>query len=179
MSHVEEDSSEALITVARALRTRGLKGEVVAELLTDFPERFESIAELTAVALDGTKQVVELEDFWFQNDRVVLKFVGYETVEKAQELLGCEFAVPEKDRVPLPEDHYYDWELEGCTVKVVDGAAIGKVHSILKTGGTEILEVADESGSKRMIPLAASIVVEIDTAEKMIVIDPPEGLLDL
>ena len=87
-------------------------------------------------------------------------------------------AVPESERVPLPADHYYDWELEGCTVKV-GSEAIGEVRSVLKTGGAEILVVNDESGKERLIPLADSIVIEVDAANKTIVVDPPEGLLDL
>jgi 16S rRNA processing protein RimM len=93
-------------------------------------------------------------------------------------LVGFEFAVPESERVPLPADHYYDWELEGCTVKV-GAESIGTVKSVLKTGGTEILVVADENDKERLIPFADSIVVEVDAEQKTIVVDPPEGLLDL
>jgi len=119
-----------------------------------------------------------LEEFWFQNDRVILKLADYDDVEAAKELVGFEFAVPESERVPLPADHYYDWELEGCTVKV-GSESIGTVKSVMKTSGTEILVVANESGHERLIPLVDSIVVEVDTVGKTIVVDPPEGLLDL
>jgi 16S rRNA processing protein RimM len=104
--------------------------------------------------------------------------LGYDDVETAKELVGFEFAVPESERFPLPADHYYDWELEGCTVKV-GGDTIGKVNSVLKTGGAEILVVADNSGKELLIPLVDSIVVEVDAERKTIVVDPPEGLLDL
>jgi 16S rRNA processing protein RimM len=107
-----------------------------------------------------------------------LKVAGFDDVDAAKELVGFEFAVPEEDRVSLPEDHYYDWELEGCTVKVGD-ESIGTVSSVLKTGGAEILVVTDDSGKERLIPLADSIVTEVDAAGKTIVIDPPEGLLEL
>ena len=167
-----------LIVIARAVRPRGLKGEIVAELLTDFPDRFEDVEELVLVSPSGERKTGHLENFWFQNDRVILKLAGYDDVETAKELVGFEFAVPESERVPLPDDHYYDWELEGCTVKVGD-QSIGKVSSVIKTGGTEILVIADESGKERLIPLAESIVVEIDAEGKTIVVDPPEGLLDL
>lgn len=179
MSHLDGEGPDALIGVARAVRVRGLKGELLAVLLTDFPERFESIAELVALSPIGERKVVALEKYWFQKDRVVLKFSGYDNVETAQELVGYEFAVPESDRVPLPDDQYYDWELEGCDVRVVDGESIGKVVSILKTGGVEILVVGDPGGREHLIPLAAAIVVKIDIASKTIVIDPPEGLLEL
>ncbi len=175
---MQNASANELVIIARAVRPRGLKGEIVAELLTDFPDRFEDIDELILVSPSGERTTKRLEDFWFQNDRVVLKVAGYDDVEAAKELVGFEFAVPESERVPLPADHYYDWELEGCTVKV--GAdSIGTVNSVLKTGGAEILVVTDDSGKEQLIPLADSIVVEVDAAGKTIVIDPPEGLLDL
>ena len=167
-----------LIVVARAVKPRGLKGEIVAELLTDFPERFEDVEELVLVSPGGERFTKRLEDYWFQKDRVVLKLADYDDVETAKQLVGFEFAVPESERVQLPEDHYYDWELEGCTVKV-GTESIGQVSSVLKTGGAEILVVTDQSGKQRLIPLADSIVVAVDAARKTITVDPPEGLLDL
>jgi 16S rRNA processing protein RimM len=171
-------SSSELVIIARAVKPRGLKGEIVAELLTDFPERFEDVDELVLVSPNGERRTGQLEDYWFQNDRVILKLAGYDDVDTAKELAGFEFAVPESERVSLPEDHYYDWELEGCTVKVGD-ETIGTVQSVIKTGGTEILRIAGENGKEQLVPLVDSIVVEIDTAGKLIVVDPPEGLLDL
>lgn len=170
--------SEDLVLIARAVRTHGLKGEIVAELLTDFPERFEDLDELFLVSPSGERKLVELDDFWFQKDRVVLKLAGYDDVERAKELVGYDFAISESARMPLESDEFYDWELEGCTVKVQD-KSIGQVRSVIKTGGAEILLITDENGKEQLVPLAAPIVVNIDTAAKMIVIDPPEGLLEL
>jgi len=61
----------------------------------------------------------------------------------------------------------------------VSGREIGKVGSVLKTGGAEILVVSGSDGAEVMVPLAESIVLEVDTAGKRILIDPPEGLLEL
>ena len=167
-----------LVLIARAVKTHGLKGEVVAELLTDFPERFEDLDQVVIVSPQGEQQTRVIEDFWFQKDRVVLKLEGCDDVDAAKELVGFEFAVPESERVELEEDEFYDWELEGCTVKVGD-ESIGQVRSVMKTGGAEILVVSDEAGNERLIPLAAQIVVEINPETKTIVVDPPEGLFDL
>ena len=175
---MDETGSDDLVVIARAVRTHGLKGEVVAELLTDFPERFEDVEELVLLSPTGERTVGHLEDHWFQKDRVVLKLADYDDVETAKGLVGYDFAVHESDRVPLDEDEFYDWELEGCTVKVGD-RSIGKVSSVMKTGGAEILVVNDDAGTERLIPLAASIVVAVDKAGKTIMVDPPEGLLDL
>ena len=173
-----ETGSEDLVVIARAVRTHGLKGEIVAELLTDFPERFEDVDELILVSPAGKRALGQLEGFWLQKNRVVLKLAGYDDVDRAKELVGYDFAVPESDRVPLEEDEFYDWELEGCTVKV-DDRSIGQVKSVLKTGGPEILVIADDAGKEQFVPLAAEIVVKIDTAARVILIDPPEGLLEL
>ena len=175
---MDDAGSSELVIIARAVKPRGLKGELVAELLTDFPERFEDVEELVLVSPGGERRAGRLENYWFQNDRVVLKLAGYDDVETAKELVGFEFAIPESERVQLPSDYYYDWELEGCTVKV-GSESIGKVQSVIRTGGTEILAIADEHGKEVLIPLVDSIVVEIDATAKTIVVDPPEGLLDL
>lgn len=99
---MEDAHSGELVVIARAVKPRGLKGEIVAELLTDFPERFEEVEELVLVTPGGERKTGHLENHWFQNDRVILKLAGYNDVETAKELVGFEFAVPEQDRVPLP-----------------------------------------------------------------------------
>jgi 16S rRNA processing protein RimM len=169
---------EPLITVARAVKTRGLKGEVVADLLTDFPKRFEDVSKLFAVSPCGERSTVELESHWFHKDRIILKLKGYDSVEAATSLVGCEFAVPESEAIALAEDEFYDWELEGCSVATVAGEHLGTVKRVVRTGGVDMIEVECE-GQLRLIPLVQSIVIEIDKDRKSIVIDPPKGLLEL
>ncbi len=69
MSRTSEENRDDLIIIARAVRTRGLKGELVADVLTDFPERFEQVSELTGVASNGERKLLKLESYWFQKDR--------------------------------------------------------------------------------------------------------------
>jgi 16S rRNA processing protein RimM len=179
MSLPGEENNSDLIIVARAVRTRGLKGELIAELLTDFPERFDRVSQLTGVNLKGERRQLELENHWFQNDRMVLKFAGCDNIESAQALVGYQFGLPEAERVELAEDEFYDWELEGCLVESKLGQAIGQVREVLRTGGVELLIVENEERRETFVPMVASIVIEIDIAGKRILIDPPEGLLDL
>lgn len=169
-----------LVIVARALKTRGLKGELVAELLTDFPDRFADVSSLIAVSPAGDRKSVELESHWFQQGRVVLKFAGFDSIEAAKELVGYDFAVPEGERVDLEEGYFYDWELEGCLVESKDGVQIGTVKEVKRLGGEiEMLAVVDTEGVSRLIPLVAAIVLEVDIEGKKIRIDPPPGLLEL
>ena len=172
-------AGEELIAVARAVKTRGLRGEVVADLLTDFPERFEGLEELIVVAPDGKRATLALEGYWFQGTRVILKFAGYDSIEAASALVGYEFTVPEDERVELDEDEFYDWELIDCRVETVEGQELGLVSEVLRTGGVEVL-VVEKAGAEReyLIPLAETICIEIDIENKLIRVDPPEGLLE-
>ncbi|MDQ3817466.1 MAG: ribosome maturation factor RimM [Acidobacteriota bacterium] len=168
-----------LIAVARAVKTRGIRGELVAELLTDFPERFEGLENLIAVAHDGQRTQLKIEDHWFHGGRVVLKFAGYDSIEAASALVGSEFAVPESERVELEEDEFYEWQLAGCRVETVGGEPLGVVREVMRTGGVGMLVVENEARRREhLIPLAESICVEIDVESKMIRVDPPEGLLE-
>ncbi len=172
------DSVE-LVIVARVAKPRGVKGEVAADLLTDFPERFEGLEELIAVFPGGRRTRLALEGHWFHGDRVVLKLEGYDSPEDASALAGCELAVPESEAVELEEGEFYDWQLEGCRAETIEGRALGTVREVLHTGGeAHVLVIRDEAEREHLIPLAESICVEIDTDAKLIRVDAPEGLLE-
>ena len=173
------DNTDELIVVAHIVKVRGLRGEVVADLLTDFPERFEELIALVSVSADGTRRSLQIEEQWLHGNRIVFKFAGFDRIEDAKELVGYDLAIPEDERVVLPPDSFYEWELIGCRVQTVDGKVIGEVKSVMHTGGVEILSVVDDKDRDRLIPMANDICVEIDVAEKLIRIDPPEGLLEL
>ncbi len=168
---------EELVAIAKIVKTRGLRGELVADLLTDFPDRFEQLETVIAVRPDGTTLELKLDDHWFQNERVILRFAGYGTIETAEVLRGCEICVPESDAVELADDEFFDWELHGCRVETLDGTSVGTVTEVLRNGGTEIL-VVDGGGKDHLIPFAETICPEVDIENKLIRIDPPEGLLD-
>lgn len=167
-----------LVAVAKAVKVRGTKGEVAAELLTDFPERFDALEKVIAVCEGKDRKWLRLSNHWFHKNRVVLSFEGFDSVEKATELIGCEFAVPEDECVKLPEGYFYDWELAGCSVETVKGELLGTVSEIARTGGVELLVVDDSKGHDYLIPLAEAICVEIDIKDKRIKVDAPEGLLE-
>src|SRR6185503_7262235 len=98
---MEDAHSGELVVIARAVKPRGLKGEIDAELLTDFPERFEELEELVLVTPGGERKRGHLENHWFQKDRAILQLSGYDEVQTAKELVGFQLGVPEQDRVQL------------------------------------------------------------------------------
>lgn len=168
-----------LVAVARVAKARGLRGEVAADILTDFPERFDGLEELIAVARTGGRRRLRLEGHWFHGGRVILKFEGYDTPEAAAELAGTELTVPEAEAVALEEGEFYDWQLVGCRVETVEGAAVGTVAEVLHYGGgAPILVIRDERGRENLVPFAESICVGVDVEGKNIRVDAPEGLLE-
>ncbi len=166
-----------LVTIAKTVKTRGLRGELVADLLTDFPERFDNLTRVFAVCTDAKTTELELEKFWFQKGRVILKFKGIDSIEAAESWRNCAICIPETEAVELETDEFFDWELEDCEVETVEGEKIGKVQELMRTGGTEIL-VVKGAEKEYLIPFAETICVEVDIEKKLIKIDAPEGLLE-
>ncbi len=168
------------VAIAKLLKTRGLRGEIVAAILTDFPERFENLKKVFAFGENGKTVELEIEKFWFQKDRVILKFKDYDSIEAAENLRNFEICIPESEVVELDTEEFFDWQLQECFVETVAGKKIGKVREIMRTGGTEILVVEDADDAKKdyLIPFAEAICTEVDIENRLIKVDLPEGLLD-
>ena len=165
-----------LVAIARIAKPHGLKGELVADVLTDFPERFEGLESVTAVLPGDILRDLKIESHRPRNERILLKFEGIDRIEEAEELRNAEICIPETDVVELDADEFFDWQLAGCEVYDTQGNVIGEVIEIMRTGGTEVLIVQGEK--EYMIPFAEAICTEVDVENKRIVIDPPEGLLE-
>jgi len=168
---------EDLITIAKLVKPRGLRGEIVADILTDFPERFDNLKRVAIVHPNGDTAEIEIEKFWFQKNRIVLKFAGFDSIETAETLRGGEICVSEAEAVELEDDEFFDWELIDCVVETASGERIGTVREVMRTGGTEILVVAGEA-KEYLIPFAETICTSVDVEKKLIKLDAPQGLLD-
>jgi 16S rRNA processing protein RimM len=116
----------------------------------------------------------------FAGGKLVVTIAGCATPEKAAELRGAEVVVPVEGFTPSPEGAFYPHELAGLEVALVDGTSIGRVVRVMETAGPDLLVVRDEAGSgrERLIPFAAAIC-RVDKDAGRIVVDPPEGLLEL
>ena len=166
------------IAVAKIVKSRGLRGEMVAEILTDFHKRFDALENIVALLPNGERQNLKIEGFRFQKNRILLKFAEIETVEAAETLRDAEICIPESEAVALEDDEFYDWQLENCQVTSIEGEQIGLVKELMRTGGTEILVVAGANEKDFLIPFAKTICTEVDIENKTIRVDLPEGLLE-
>ena len=167
-----------MAAVGRIARAHGIRGQVIVSLETDFPEeRFRPGAELF-IERNGAVQALTLTSVRFHRDRPVVGIAGVETMNDAEALAGRELRVPVDRLAPLPGGTFYRHDLIGCRVETPAGEVVGTVENVEGTVSGSRLVVAATRGEV-LIPLVAEICLTIDPAGKRIVVDPPEGLLDL
>ena len=186
------------LTIARILRPRGNKGEVAAELFTDFPDRLKTLREFFLADGKSTPRSVQLKSFWVDANHpgfAVFHFEGVSSINDAERLRGLEVQIPFEQRVSLPAGKYFVTDLIGCSVFELPSAPptvssspcslaetpmlLGSVRDVFFPGesqpGTPLLAVDTPSG-ELLIPLAEDICTRIDVATRRIEVLLPEGL---
>jgi 16S rRNA processing protein RimM len=165
--------------VGRIARAHGIRGQVIVNPETDFPgERFHPGAELF-VNRSGRAEPITITTVRFQQERPVIGLRGVEDMNAASRLAGAELRVPIDRLAILPPDTFYRHDLIGCAVETKAGTLVGRVEDVEGTMGGSRLVVAAEGRGEMLVPLAAEICTVIDPEAKRIVIDPPDGLLEL
>ena len=201
--HRREDYSSPMdseisswIVLAHLIRPQGRKGELLAELLTDFPDRFIGREDLFLappgfVGLTTEVRRITVTSSWLpvgkNVGRVVLQFAGIETISDAEAVAGLDVVVPSERRAELDADSMYISDLVDCAL--FDGnTEVGKVTDVQfpsATDGTHLaeaaplLEVQSSDGSEILVPFAKAFLVSIDLPAKRIVMNLPAGLLDV
>jgi len=171
------------LVVGRVVKAHGVTGEVVVDVRTDEPyERFASGTSLRARARDKTERTYVVSSMREHGARLLVRLDGVAGRDAADALRGCLFLV---DTSELPEiddpDEFYDHQLEGLRVRTVAGLDVGTVAEVLHTGAGEILAVRPVAGDgpEILVPFVSAMVTAVSLADKLIEIDPPDGLLDL
>lgn len=197
------EAASQWIVLAHLLRPQGRKGEVLADLFTDFPERFDTHPHVW-LAPQGfadqphsdpptsPTQQADVSAHWLpvgrNAGRIVLHFAGVDTIEQAEKLSGKEVLVPLSERLPLDSDASYISDLIGCTVYDRD-QPLGTVESVefpTTPDGTRRLEdaapllaVTSPAGDEILIPFARAFILQLDPAAKSIRMSLPEGLAEI
>ena len=167
-----------MVLVGRIARPHGHRGQVIVDPATDFPdERFAAGAILHTLR-EGRPGTVTIAAMRIHQGRPVLALEGIETMNEAELLAGLELRVPESELTALPEGTYYEHDLIGCRLVTTDGREVGTVRTI-EGGGGMIRLIAGSGRGEIQVPLVHEICVAIDVVHKRIMIDPPEGLLDV
>jgi 16S rRNA processing protein RimM len=169
-----------MVTIARIQTTHGRRGEVGADILTDFPERFQRGLEVLLSNGERSRRCC-IEEAWFhkakRQERVILKFQGVDTMTEAEALAGSLVQVPRSERFPLPVGQWYVSDLMGCAV-LENAEVLGTVVGWDETGGVPLLRIEGQQG-EILIPYAAEICFAVDAGEKEIHVRLPEGLKEV
>jgi 16S rRNA processing protein RimM len=189
------------VQVARIIRPRGNKGEVLAELFTDFPARLSSRLQIFLRRPNSEPRAIVLQSFWVDRNHPehgIFHFEGCASIDAAEKLRGLDVLIPLADRVNLPAGKYFVSDLIGCSVfenpttetKLSSPACameeaprlLGTVCDVFfpgeGTAGTPLLQVQTAAG-ELLVPLAEDICRRIDVAGRRIDVTLPEGLSDL
>ena len=172
--------ADAFVTLARVVKTQGRIGEVAAEVHTDVPDRFSVGMRLSALAKSGdARREVEIEDLWPHKGLLVLKFVGIDSINDAEPLIGSELQVPGEQRAELEQGWNYVSDLVGCAV-LDAGREIGKIEDVqFGAGEAALLIVAGPDGKKYDVPFAEAYLEKVDLKEKLVRMKLPEGMLEV
>ncbi len=166
------------VTIGKVLKPRGIRGEVKVLPLTDVPDRFEHLPAVYLRKNDRETLRIAIDHVSYYKGFVYLHFAGYDSREKAEELLGCALQVDQADSPPLPEGVYYHFEIIDCKVYTEEGQYLGIVADILETGSHDVYIVRHNS-REYLIPSTQEVVRQIDCENKRMTVHLIEGLLDL
>ena len=178
--------SAEFITLARVVKTQGRHGEVAAEMHSDVPGRFAAGMKLFALPKEAVqfaekarRRELKVEDLWPHKGLVVLKFRGVDSMSDAELLIGSELQVPSAERADLETGWTYVSDLIGS--KVLDrGREIGRIEDVqFGAGEAPLLIVANGAGKKYDVPFAEAYLEGVDTAQRQVRMNLPEGMLEV
>jgi 16S rRNA processing protein RimM len=178
---VNPGTSDDFITLARVVKTQGRRGEVAAEVHSDFPGRFTEGMRLFALpeGTEETRRELQIEELWPHQELLVLKFRGVESISDAEPLVRCELQVPRSERAKLESGWNYVSDLVGCWV-LDHGIEVGRIEDVqFGAGEAPLLIVADGKGKKFDVPFAGAYLEGLDLASKQVRMNLPDGMLEI
>ena len=165
-----------LVLVGRVARAHGNRGQVIVNPDTDFAEERFRVGEVVLVGPEATPRTIR--EVRFHQGRPIIGLEGVGTMDDAEALAGAELRIQASAAQALPEGTFYHYDLIGCEVRDVADRLIGRVRAVEGTMNMSRL-VVDGARGEVQIPLVADICRIVDVGARRIVIDPPEGLVDL
>lgn len=170
---------EKWFNVGKIVNTHGIKGEVRVVSKTDFGEQRYKPGNKLFLFMPDSEVPVELvvETHRSHKSFDLLTFKGYGNMNEVEKMKGGILKVPESQLGELEQDEFYFHEIIGCLVFTVKGEEIGKIREILTPGANDVWVIKGKGGKDILIPYIEQVVKKVDVKEKIILIEPMEGLL--
>jgi 16S rRNA processing protein RimM len=171
-----------LVALGRVVRSQGRDGQIKLRLNEKGPTGF--CGQSVYLRRGEDLEAFAVESLVLDRNAYFLKLKGVDTLAAADALAGCEIYAAEADFRRPAADAFYDFQLIGCRVRTRDGAEVGEVASILAAGNPvvadgPVLLVVRRGRDEIYVPFTEAICVRVDPEAREVVIDPPDGLLDL
>ncbi len=163
------------LAVGRVRKPHGIHGELLAEILTDFPERVAPGVELGVG--QPPERCLNVARVRLHKGAWLLTLEGVGTREAAEALRDAWLTLPGQAREQLPPGYFYEHELAGLTCVDRSGRVLGDVAGLADVGGGALLVVRTDAGEV-LVPFRPALVVEVDLGARRVVLDPPKGLFD-
>jgi len=163
------------LAIGRVVRAHGVRGEISVAVLTDFPERFESL-EWVYVGNEFEAQPFRLEKHRWHKKNVLLTLSDITDRTQAEQLQGQFIQIPIDEAVPLPDGDYYLYQLVGLQVITSTGELLGTIDHIIETGANDVYVVKNEAQEELLIPAIADVVKSVDLDKGQIIIELLDGL---
>lgn len=167
--------------IARIVRPQGRRGELLADLLTDFPEKFAERRQLwLSSEAKPEPREYSLENHWLHKGRIVLKFAGIDSISSAEALSGMLVQIPAESRSHLEPGAAYVSDLIGSTLfDVSQNRNIGTIRDVQQGAGTAPLLIVDSAGRELEIPFAEEFILCFNASKKLLEMNLPKGLLEV
>lgn len=165
----------AFVAVGKLRRPHGVRGEILMDVLTDFPER---LTEGLFVYVGSQQQPLRLMKLRYHRDALLVTFEGYETPEAAGDLRNQYVSVPVGSLAPLEEGEYYHHQILGLQVVDEDGTLLGTIVEIIETGANDVYVVRREGRDDVLLPAIDPVVLEVDLEAGMMHVHLLPGLVD-
>lgn len=160
------------------VKPHGLKGEVQIFLDVDSPQEYN---ELESVFVLRGQQLVPffIESIAVRGDKAIVAFEDVETVEEAKGLKSAALYLPLDSLPELDDESFYYHDLVNYSLVDKEQQVIGKISAVLDTGAQELLEVKHDSGKEILVPLSDELIIKVDKQNQVLVMEIPEGLVDV
>ncbi|RJQ41435.1 MAG: 16S rRNA processing protein RimM [Anaerolineaceae bacterium] len=161
-----KEGEPLFLIIGKIRKPHGVRGELLFEILTEFPERIKAGKK---VYVGDGKFEQQIESVRFQKENYLIKFKEINDCEKAGIYRNQMVYVQAVDLPKLPKDEYYYHDLIGMQVLSEEGEKIGSVSEIIETGAKEVL-VVSQAGKEYLFPFIKQVVLEVNKEESVIIV---------
>lgn len=153
------------VTVGKIVKPFGVRGQVRVLSLSDVPGRLENLREVVIETSAGQSLVTKVTDVQFDGRSYLLRFAAFSTPEEVGAYRGAWLKIPQSAVPPAPDDHFYQFELIGLTVKEESGEVLGVLEEVIETPAQHLLVIRGQ-GRELLLPASKKYISNVDIQGK-------------